>query len=163
MNDLYLKLGRAMGAHMVAFTTSANKVDDAHRLGAHEVVLSKDAEQMRKQRASFDLILDTVSAAHDVNVYLGLLAPDKTLVQLGMPTEPLSVAAMALCVGRKRLTSSMIGGLRETQEMLDFCAAHNIGCDIESIAIQQVNEAYERVLRNDVKYRFVIDLASLRT
>ena len=124
--------------------------------------MSKDAAQMRKHQASFDLILDTVAAAHDVNAYLGLLARDKTLVQLGMPDKPLAVSAMALCVGRKRLTSSMIGGLRETQEMLDFCATHNIVCDIESIAIQEVNEAYERVLRNDVKYRFVIDLASLR-
>jgi alcohol dehydrogenase (NADP+) len=162
LGHVALKLGRAMGAHMVAFTTSPGKAQDAERLGAHEVVLSKDETQMRKQLGSFDLILDTVSAAHDVNVYLGLLAPDKTLVQLGMPSEPLAVSSMALCVGRKRLSSSMIGGLTETQEMLDFCAKHNIGCDIESIAIQQVNEAYERVLRNDVKYRFVIDLASLR-
>jgi uncharacterized zinc-type alcohol dehydrogenase-like protein len=162
LGHVALKLGRAMGAHMVAFTTSPGKAQDAARLGAHEVVLSKDETQMRNQGGSFDLILDTVSAAHDVNVYLGLLAPDKTLVQLGMPSEPLAVSSMALCVGRKRLTSSMIGGLTETQEMLDFCAKHNIGCDIESIAIQQVNEAYERVLRNDVKYRFVIDLASLR-
>ena len=107
------------------------------------------------------MIIDTVSAPHDLNAYLSLLGADKTLVQLGMPAEPLSVQAMSLCVGRKRLSSSMIGGLPETQEMLDFCAAHDIGCDIESIAIQQVNEAYERILRNDVKYRFVIDLASL--
>jgi uncharacterized zinc-type alcohol dehydrogenase-like protein len=162
LGHVALKLGRAMGAHMVAFTTSSGKAEDAQRLGAHEVVLSKDEAQMRQQRGSFDLILDTVSAAHDVNAYLGLLASDKTLVQLGMPAEPLQVHAMALCMGRKRLTSSMIGGLAETQEMLDFCATHHIGCDIESIAIQQVNEAYERILRNDVKYRFVIDLASLR-
>jgi len=161
LGHVALKLGRAMGAHMVAFTTSPGKAEDAQRLGAHEVVLSKDEAQMGKQRGSFDLIVDTVSAAHDVNAYLGMLAPDKTLVQLGMPSEPLAVSAMALCMGRKRLTSSMIGGLAETQEMLDFCAEHNIGCDIESIAIQQVNEAYERVLRNDVKYRFVIDLASM--
>jgi uncharacterized zinc-type alcohol dehydrogenase-like protein len=152
-----------MGAHIVAFTTSRGKVEDAERLGAHEVVLSTDAAQMQKHRGSFDLIIDTVSAPHDLNTYLGLLAIDKTLVQLGMPAEPLSVSAMALCMGRKRLSSSMIGGLAETQEMLDFCAAHNIGSDIESIAIQQVNEAYERILRNDVKYRFVIDLASLRS
>jgi uncharacterized zinc-type alcohol dehydrogenase-like protein len=162
LGHVAIKLARAMGAHVVAFTTSPSKFEDAQRLGANEVVLSKDAAQMRKHQASFDLILDTVAAAHDVNAYLGLLARDKTLVQLGMPDKPLAVSAMALCMGRKRLTSSVIGGLRETQEMLDFCAAHNIVCDIESIAIQQVNEAYERVLRNDVKYRFVIDLASLR-
>ena len=136
LGHVALKLARAMGAHVVAFTTSPSKYEDAQRLGAHEVVLSKDAAQMRKHQASFDLILDTVSAAHDVNAYLALLARDKTLVQLGMPVEPLAVSAMALCVGRKRLTSSMIGGLRETQEMLDFCATHNIVCDIESIAIQ---------------------------
>jgi alcohol dehydrogenase (NADP+) len=162
LGHVAIKLGRALRAHIVAFTTSPGKAQDAERLGAHEVVLSKDKAQMVRWRGSFDLILDTVSAPHDLNAYLGLLAMDKTLVQLGMPTEPLSVQAMSLCFGRKRLSSSMIGGLPETQEMLDFCAAHNIGCDIESIAIQQVNEAYERILRNDVKYRFVIDLASLR-
>src|SRR5581483_6958130 len=162
LGHVAIKLGRAMGAHIVAFTTSPGKAEDAERLGAHEVVLSKDQAQMARQRGSFDLILDTVSAPHDLNTYLGLLGADKTLVQLGMPAEPLSVRAMSLCMGRKRLTSSMIGGLPETQEMLDFCAAHSIGCDIEPIAIQQVNEAYERILRNDVKYRFVIDLASLR-
>lgn len=163
LGHIAIKLARAMGTHVVAFTTTPSKAEDAQRLGAHEVVLSKDTAQMRKQRGSLDLILDTVSADHDINEYLALLAPDKTLVQLGMPTAPLAVSAMALCAGRKRLTSSMIGGLRETQEMLDFCATHNLACDIESIAIQQVNEAYERILRNDVKYRFVIDLASLRS
>jgi uncharacterized zinc-type alcohol dehydrogenase-like protein len=117
---------------------------------------------MQRHLRSLDFILDTVSAQHDVNAYIALLRQDGTLVQIGMPAEPVAVHAMALAHGRKRLASSMIGGLRETQEMLDFCAAHGIACDIESIAIQQVNEAYERVLRNDVKYRFVIDLASLR-
>jgi uncharacterized zinc-type alcohol dehydrogenase-like protein len=162
LGHIALKFARKMGAHTVAFTTSPGKAEDAERLGAHEVVLSKDAAQMSKHRGSFDLILDTVSAPHDLNTYIAMLARDKTLVQIGMPAEPLAISAMALCMGRKRVSSSMIGGLRETQEMLDFCSAHNIACDVESIAIQQVNEAYERVLRNDVKYRFVIDLASLR-
>ena len=161
LGHIAIKLGRAMGAHMVAFTTSPSKVEDAHRLGAHEVVLSKDGAAVRKHTGSFDFIIDTVAAPHDVNVYLGLLARDKTLVQVGMPSEPIAVSATSLAFGRKRLSSSMIGGLPETQEMLDFCGTHNVACDIESIAIQQVNEAYERVLRNDVKYRFVIDLASL--
>jgi alcohol dehydrogenase (NADP+) len=117
---------------------------------------------MSRHRNSFDLIIDTISAPHDVNALIGLLGRDKTLVQLGMPAEPLGIFVLGLGMGRKRLASSIIGGLRETQEMLDFCAAHQVTCDVEQIAIQQVNDAFERVLRNDVKYRFVIDLASLR-
>lgn len=163
LGHIAIKLARAMGAHVVAFTTSPGKFEDAQRLGAHEVVLSKDSQQMQRHLGSFDFILDTVSAAHDVNAYLALVRRDRTLVQVGMPAQPIAVAAMSLAYGRKRLSSSMIGGLEETQEMLDFCAEHRIVSDIELIAIQQVNEAYERVLRNDVKYRFVIDLASLRT
>lgn len=162
LGHIGLKLARAMGAHVVAFTTSPGKFEDAQRLGAHEVVLSKDSAQMQRHAGSFDFLLDTVSAEHDVNAYLGLLGRDRTLVQIGMPARPLAISTMALAYRRARLASSMIGGLRETQEMLDFCAQHNIVSDIEQIAIQQVNEAYERVLRNDVKYRFVIDLASLR-
>ena len=162
LGHIGLKLARAMGAHVVAFTTSPSKFEDAQRLGAHEVVLSKDTQQMQKHAGSFAFILDTVSAPHDVNSYLALLGRDCTLVQIGMPAQPIAIAAMALARGRKRVASSMIGGLTETQEMLDFCAEHQIVSDIEQIAIQQVNEAYERVLRNDVKYRFVIDLASLR-
>jgi uncharacterized zinc-type alcohol dehydrogenase-like protein len=158
-----IKLARAMGAHVVAFTTSPAKIEDAQRLGAHEVVLSKEPQQVQRHRGSLDFILDTVSAPHDVNSYIALLRNDATLVQIGMPAQPIAIHTMALAVGRKRVASSMIGGLRETQEMLDFCAMHNIVSDVEHIAIQQVNEAYERVLRNDVKYRFVIDLASLRS
>ena len=162
LGHMGIKLARAMGAHVVAFTTSPAKVEDARRLGANEVVLSTDSAQVQRHRGSFDFILDTVSAAHDLNAYVALLAHDSTLVQIGMPAQPLAIHAMTLAYGRKRVASSMIGGLRETQEMLDFCATHNIVSDVEHIAIQQVNEAYERVLRNDVKYRFVIDLASLR-
>jgi uncharacterized zinc-type alcohol dehydrogenase-like protein len=162
LGHMAIKLARAMGAHVVAFTTSKSKVEDAARLGAHEVVLSSDTAQMQRHFCSFNLILDTVSAPHDLNAYVMLLDRDATLVQLGMPAAPLSVSAMALTMRRRRLASSMIGGLKETQEMLDFCAQHDVVADIERIAIQQVNEAYKRILRNDVKYRFVIDLASLR-
>lgn len=163
LGHMALKFAHAMGAHVVAFTTSPGKFEDARRLGAAEVVLSSDSAQMRRHTASFDLILDTVSASHDINAYIALLGQDSTLLQMGMPAQPLAVHAMGLSWGRRRLSSSMIGGLRETQEMLDFCAEKAIVSDIEPIAIQQVNEAYERILRNDVKYRFVIDLESLRT
>jgi uncharacterized zinc-type alcohol dehydrogenase-like protein len=163
LGHMALKFAHAMGAHVVAFTTSPGKFEDACRLGADEVVLSSDSAQMQRHNASFDLILDTVSASHDINAYIALLGQDSTLLQMGMPAQPLAVHAMGLAQGRRRLSSSMIGGLRETQEMLDFCAEKAIVSDIEPIAIQQVNEAYERILRNDVKYRFVIDLASLQT
>jgi alcohol dehydrogenase (NADP+) len=156
-----IKLARAMGAHVVAFTTSAAKFEDARRLGAHEVVLSTESAQLHKHAGSFDFILNTVSANHDVNALINLLKRDCTMAMIGMPGEPVAVSSMALTLGRRRLSSSMIGGMRETQEMLDFCAEHNIVADIETIAIQQVNEAYARLLRNDVKYRFVIDLKSL--
>jgi len=156
-----VKLARAMGAHVVGFTSSSSKLDDAMQLGAHEVVLSRDANQLQRHAGSFDLILDTVSAVHDINAYLALLGRDGTLLQMGMSAEPLAVSALVLAMGRRRLASSMIGGLTETQDMLDFCGKHGIVADIERIAMQQVHEAYARVLRNDVKYRFVIDLASL--
>ena len=162
LGHVAIKLAHAMGAHTVAFTTSPSKLEDARRLGAHEVVLSTDANQMQLQTGSFDFILDTVSAPHDVNGLVALLKRDCTLAMIGMPAEPFAVSAMSLAFGRRSIASSMIGGLRETQEMLDFCAAHNIVADIERIAIQQINEAYLRLQRNDVKYRFVIDLASLR-
>jgi uncharacterized zinc-type alcohol dehydrogenase-like protein len=151
-----------MGAHVVAFTTSRGKFEDAKRLGADEVVLSKDSAQMQRHVGSFDFIMDAVSAEHDINAYIALLRQDSTLVQIGMPAQPLAIHTMGLAMRRRRVASSMIGGLRETQEMLDFCAQKGIVSDIEHIAIQQVNEAYERILRNDVKYRFVIDLQSLR-
>jgi uncharacterized zinc-type alcohol dehydrogenase-like protein len=162
LGHVAIKIARAMGAHTVAFTTSPSKFEDAQRLGAHEIVLSTDANQMQRQAGSFDFILDTVSAPHDVNALVALLKRDCTLAMIGMPAEPFAVSAMGLAFGRRSVASSMIGGLGETQEMLDFCAAHNIAADIELIAIQQINEAYQRLQRNDVKYRFVIDLASLR-
>ena len=157
-----LKFANAFGAHVTLFTTSTKKTEDAKRLGAHEVVLSKDAAQMEKHVNSFDFILDTVSAEHDVNAFLNLLKRDGTLVLVGAPERPLPVAAFSLIPGRHQLSGSMIGGLAETQEMLDFCGQHGITSDIEVIPIQKINEAYERMLRSDVKYRFVIDTASLK-
>jgi uncharacterized zinc-type alcohol dehydrogenase-like protein len=162
LGHVAIKIARALGAHTVAFTTSPSKFEDAQRLGAHEVVLSTDANQLQRQGGSFDFLLDTVSAPHDVNALVGLLKRDCTLAMIGMPAEPFAVSAMGLAFGRRSVASSMIGGLSETQEMLDFCATHDIAADIELIAIQQINEAYLRLQRNDVKYRFVIDLASLR-
>jgi uncharacterized zinc-type alcohol dehydrogenase-like protein len=162
LGHMGLKIARAMGAHVVMFTTSPTKAADAMRLGAHEVVLSSDPAQMKAHRNSFDFILDTVSAPHDINDYLKLLHRDATLCLVGLPNEPLPVQPF-VTAGRRSMSGSMIGGIAETQEMLDFCAEHNITADIELINIQQVNEAYARMERNDVKYRFVIDLASLPT
>lgn len=157
-----VKLAHALGAHVVAFTTSPDKSEDALRLGADEVVVSRNANEMEKHAGSFDFILDTVSAAHDINAYLSLLARDGTLTLVGAPPKPLAVAAFALIGGRHSLSGSTIGGIAETQEMLDFCGEHNITADVEVIPIQKVNEAYERLLKSDVKYRFSIDMASLR-
>jgi len=157
-----VKLAHALGAHVVAFTTSPDKEDDAFRLGADEVVVSRNANEMQKHAGSFDFILDTVSATHDINSYLALLARDGTVTLVGAPPKPLEVAAFALIGGRHSLAGSSIGGIAETQEMLDFCGEHNITADVEVIPIQKVNEAYERLLKSDVKYRFSIDMASLR-
>src|SRR5437016_12166202 len=157
-----LKFAHAFGAHTVLFTTSANKVADAKRLGADEVVISKNADEMQKHAGSFNFILDAVSAAHDVNGYLNLLRRDGTLCLVGAPEKPFPVSSFSFIMGRRSLSGSAIGGIRETQEMLDFCAEHNITSDIELIKIQQINEAYDRLLRQDVKYRFVIDMASLK-
>lgn len=162
LGHMGLKFARALGAQVVLFTTSPHKVEDALRLGAHEVVLSRDAGEMAKHRHSFDFLLDCVSAAHDVSAYLELLKRDGTLTLVGAPEHPLSVSAFPLLLQRRQLAGSLIGGIAETQEMLDFCGEHDIVCDIEPIAIQQVNEAFERLLKGDVKYRFVIDMASLR-
>ena len=162
LGHMAVKFAVAFGARVVVFTTSAGKTADALRLGAHEVVVSKDAAAMAKQVGTFDFVLDTVSAPHDLNIYLALLKRDGTMTLVGAPEQPAPVAAVGLLFGRKRLAGSLIGGLRETQEMLDFCAEHGIVADVERIRIQQVNEAYERLLRSDVKYRFVIDMASLR-
>jgi uncharacterized zinc-type alcohol dehydrogenase-like protein len=162
LGHMGVKFAHALGAHTVVFTTSPGKVEDALRLGADEVVLSKDANAMQKHAGSFDFILDAVSADHDINAYLNLLRRDGALTLVGAPEKPLAVAAFNLIFGRRSLSGSPIGGIAETQEMLDFCGAHNITADVEIIAIQQINEAYERLLKSDVKYRFSIDMASLK-
>jgi uncharacterized zinc-type alcohol dehydrogenase-like protein len=162
LGHMGVKLAAAMGAEVTLFTTSSHKTEDAKRLGAKHVVVSKDTEQMVKHANSFDFILDTVSADHDINAYLNLLKRDGTLVLVGAPEKPVALAAFSLIPQRKELSGSMIGGIAETQEMLDFCGKHSITSDIELIPIQKINEAYERMLRSDVKYRFVIDLASLK-
>jgi uncharacterized zinc-type alcohol dehydrogenase-like protein len=162
LGHMGVKFAHAFGAHTVLFTTSANKTEDAQRLGADEVVVSKDQAQMQKQAGSFDFILDTVSAEHDLNAYLGLLKLDGTMALVGAPERPAPVAAFNLIMGRKSLAGSGIGGIRETQEMLDFCGEHGIVSEIETIPIQKINEAYGRMTKSDVKYRFVIDMASLK-
>jgi alcohol dehydrogenase (NADP+) len=162
LGHMGVKFAHALGAHVVLFTTSPGKAADAVRLGADEVVVSKDADEMNKHASSFNFILDAVSAEHDINAYLSLLKLDGTLVLVGAPEKPLPVAAFNLIFGRRQFAGSGIGGIQETQEMLDFCAEHNIVSDIEMISIQQINEAYERLLKSDVKYRFVIDMASLK-
>jgi len=162
LGHMGVKIAKALGAHVVVFTTSPNKVKDAIRLGADEVVNSKNEDEMKKQLNSFHFILDTVAAQHDINAYLALLRRDATLTQVGVPAEPLSVHVSSLIFGRKNFSGSLIGGIQETQEMLDFCGEHNITADIELVPIQKINEAYERLVKNDVKYRFVIDMASLK-
>jgi uncharacterized zinc-type alcohol dehydrogenase-like protein len=162
LGHMGLKFAHAFGANVVLFTTSPNKTQDALRLGAHEVVISKNEVEMQKHLASFDFILDTVSAEHNLNPYIDLLKRDATLALVGAPPTPAPVQAFNLLFKRRQLAGSIIGGIRETQEMLDFCAEHNITADIELIKIQQVNEAFERLLKSDVKYRFVIDMASLK-
>jgi alcohol dehydrogenase (NADP+) len=162
LGHMGLKFAHAFGAHVVLFTTSANKKDDAIRLGADEVVVSRDEAQMKAHANSFDFILDAVSADHDINSYLNLLKRDATLVLVGAPEKPLSVSAFPLIMRRRNFAGSLIGGLPETQEMLDFCGKHGITCDIEMIRMDQINEAYGRMLKSDVKYRFVIDMASLK-
>jgi uncharacterized zinc-type alcohol dehydrogenase-like protein len=162
LGHMGVKFAAALGAYTVAFTTSPSKKDDALRLGAHEVVVSKNADEMKKHAGSFDFILDAVSADHDIDAYIQLLRRDGNITLVGAPEKPLAVSAFALLMGRRSLSGSPIGGIPETQEMLDFCGAHNITADVEVIPIQQVNEAYERLLRSDVKYRFSIDMASLK-
>jgi uncharacterized zinc-type alcohol dehydrogenase-like protein len=163
LGHMGVKFARAFGAHVVLFTTSANKMADGLRLGAHEVVVSKDADAMKKHQGSFNFILDAVSAQHDVNAYLSLLKLDGTLTLVGAPTQPLPVAAFNLLIPRRSFAGSCIGGIAETQEMLDFCAARGIVSDIEMIPIQKIDEAYDRMLKQDVRYRFVIDMASLKS
>lgn len=162
LGHMGVKFARAMGAHVVLITTSASKVDDAIRLGAHEVVISKDTEAMRQHQLSFDFILNTVAATHDLDRFTELLKRDGTLCLVGLPDQPHPSPSVGnLIFKRRQIAGSLIGGLKETQEMLDFCAEHNIVSDVEIIPIQQINQAYERMLKSDVKYRFVIDLASL--
>lgn len=162
LGHMGLKIAHALGANVVLFTTSEGKKSDAIRLGAHDVVLSRNEGEMKQHLGSFDFILDTVSANHDISAYLELLKPDRSLVLVGLSPDPLAVSAFPLTGKRRQLAGSTIGGIRETQEMLDFCAGRGITCDIEMIRMQQIDEAYERMLRNDVKYRFVIDMASLK-
>jgi alcohol dehydrogenase (NADP+) len=162
LGHMGVKLAKGFGAHVVVFTTSSNKVEDALRLGADEVVNSKNADEMKKHLNSFHFILDTVSAQHDINAYLLLLKRDGNLTQVGVPPEPLPLNVGSLIFGRRSLSGSLIGGIKETQEMLDFCGKHNITADIELIPIQNINEAYDRLVKSDVKYRFVIDMASLK-
>jgi alcohol dehydrogenase (NADP+) len=162
LGHMGVKFAHALGAHVVLFTTSPNKKDDALRLGADEVVVSRDANQMAKHAGSFDFILDCVSADHDVNALLGLLGRDGNLTLVGAPEKPMPVSSFNLIFGRRSLSGSPIGGIKETQEMLDFCGKHKITADVEVIPIQKVNEAYDRLLKADVKYRFSIDMASLK-
>ena len=162
LGHMGVKLARAMGAHVVCLTTSENKRGDAERLGAHEVIVTSNEQAMAAAADSLDLILNTVGAPHDYNAYLNLLRLDGTMVLVGIPEKPQNVAAFSLVRKRRHLAGSLIGGIAETQEMLNFCAQHKIVADVEVIPIQKVNEAYERMLRSDVKYRFVIDMASLK-
>jgi uncharacterized zinc-type alcohol dehydrogenase-like protein len=162
LGHMGVKFVRSFGAHVVAFTTSPKKKDDAMRLGAHEVVVSRRDEEMKAHLDSFDFILDTVSAPHNLNAYLALLKRDGAMVLVGLPEEAPELQASNLVFKRRQIAGSLIGGLPETQEMLDYCAEHGIVADIELIPIQNINEAYERMLRSDVKYRFVINMASLR-
>ncbi|MGB8932271.1 MAG: NAD(P)-dependent alcohol dehydrogenase [Anaeromyxobacteraceae bacterium] len=163
LGHMGVKFARALGAHVVVFTTSAGKQADALRLGAHEVVVSRDAAEMRKQAGTFDFILDTVSAEHDVNAYLRLLRRGGNLTLVGAPDKPHAVPAFGLIFGNKSLSGSLIGGIKDTQEMLDFCGQHGITSDVEVIPVQKLDEAYARLLKQDVKYRFSIDMASLKS
>lgn len=161
LGHIAIKIAKAMGTEVVVFTTSPSKVEDAKRLGADDAVLSTDKEQMAKYKRKLHLIIDTVSANHNVNTYLNLLRPEGTVVLVGLPSEPLEIGAFSVVSGRRSFSGSNIGGIAETQEMLDFCFKHNITADSEIINIQEVNHAFERLEKGDVKYRFVIDMASL--
>jgi uncharacterized zinc-type alcohol dehydrogenase-like protein len=163
LGHMGVKFAHALGAHVVVFTTSPGKKEDALRLGADEVVISRNSDEMSKHAGGFDFILDAVSADHDINAYINLLRRDGNMTLIGAPEKPLALAAFGLIMGRRSLSGSPIGGIPETQEMLEFCGQHNITADVEVIPIQKVNEAYERLLKADVKYRFSIDMASLKT
>jgi uncharacterized zinc-type alcohol dehydrogenase-like protein len=163
LGHMGVKFAHAFGAHVVVFSTSPGKRDDALRLGADEVVISRNSDEMAKQAGSFDFILDAVAAEHDINAYIGMLRRDGNITMVGAPEKPLPVSVFGLIFGRRSLSGSPIGGLAETQEMLDFCGANNITADVEVIPIQKVNEAFERLVKSDVKYRFSIDMASLKS
>jgi uncharacterized zinc-type alcohol dehydrogenase-like protein len=163
LGHMAVKFAHALGAHVVVFTTSLKKKEDAMTLGADEVVVSQNTDEMNKHVGSFDFIIDTVSAEHDINAYLQLLRPDGNLTLVGAPDKPHAVSALSLLFNRRSLSGSLIGGIAETQEMLEFCSKHNITADVEIIPIQKVNEAYERLSRADVKYRFSIDMSSLKS
>jgi len=163
LGHMGVKFARAFGAHVVVFTTSPKKKEDALRLGADDVIISTNPEDMKKHAGTFNFILDTIAADHDINAYLNMLGRDGNLTLVGAPETPLAVSAFALLFGRRSLSGSLIGGIPETQEMLDFCGKHNITADVEVIPIQKVNEAYERLIKSDVKYRFSIDMASLKS
>lgn len=162
LGHMAVKFAAAFGCHVVLFTTSPGKRDDALKLGAHEVVVSSDKAQMKAHVNSFHFILDCVSAPHDVNAYLNLLRRDGTMTLVGVPDKPPELAMFSVIGKRRSIAGSLIGGIAETQEMLDFCAEHNITSEIELIAMDTINEAYERMIKSDVKYRFVIDLATLK-
>jgi uncharacterized zinc-type alcohol dehydrogenase-like protein len=162
LGHMGVKFAHALGAHVVVFTTSPGKKEDARRLGADEVVISRNTDEMQKHAGSFDYILDAVAAEHDINAYIQLLRRDGNITLVGAPDKPLAVPVFGLIFKRRSLSGSPIGGIPETQEMLNFCGEHNITADVEVIPIQKVNEAYERLLKSDVKYRFSIDMASLK-
>jgi uncharacterized zinc-type alcohol dehydrogenase-like protein len=162
LGHMAVKLASAFGARVVVFTTSPGKAEDAVRLGAQDVVVSTNADPMQREHGTFDFILDTVSAQHDLDAYLQLLKRNGTLTLVGAPEKALPVSAFSLIFGRRRLAGSLIGGIAETQEMLDFCAEHGITADVERMPMQRINEAYDRLVRSDVKYRFVVDMASLK-
>ena len=163
LGHMGVKFAHALGAHTVVFTTSPNKKEDALRLGADEVVISRNSDEMNKHAGSFDFILDAVAAEHDLNAYFNLLRRDGNLTMVGAPEKPLPVSVFGLIFKRRSFSGSLIGGIAETQEMLDFCGKHNITSDVEVIPIQKINEAYGRIIKSDVKYRFSIDMASLKS
>jgi alcohol dehydrogenase (NADP+) len=162
LGHVAIRIAKAMGAEVVVLTSSEAKVEDAKRLGADDAVLTSSEEQMTAYAGKLDLVLDTVSAPHDVNTYLNLLAIDGSVVLVGLPDKPLKIGAFNVIHGRRSFSGSNIGGITETQEMLDFCAEHGIVADIELISADQVNKAFERLQKGDVKYRFVIDMSTLK-
>jgi uncharacterized zinc-type alcohol dehydrogenase-like protein len=161
LGHMALKFAHTFRAEVTLFTHSAGKTKDALRLGAHEVVITKDEDAMEKQARRFDFLIDTVSAKHDLNVYFNLLRRDGVLVLVGIPAEAMRIKAFSLIMPRRQFAGSLIGGIAETQEMLDFCGRRNITCEVEKIPMSQINKAYERMLKSDVKYRFVIDMSTL--